>query len=89
MLMTYARGQASRSLLNREYPHHVLVPADAMRGRLQDEVHTFHDNRSVPMKTHTIRQDDEWYVVFCFADLQTAKEFQLLFGGKAVTNKTL
>ena len=83
--MTHARGQASRSLLNREYPHRVLIPADAVRGQLQDEVHTFHDNRAVPVKTHSIRHGDEWYVVFCFADLRIAKEFQLLFGGKLVT----
>ena len=84
-LMTRARGQSSRLLLNHEFPHRILLPAQTVRGRLQDEIHTFHDNRAVPVKTHSIQQDDEWYIVFCFADRQIAKEFQVLFGGKLVT----
>ena len=34
--MTRARGQASRSLLNREFPHRVVVLSDNVRGRALD-----------------------------------------------------
>jgi len=80
--MTHARGQASRSLLNREFPHRVLVPAENVRGHVLNAVHAFHDNRGVPMKTHSLRQDDKWYVVFCFVGRGVAEAFQLSFGGE-------
>jgi hypothetical protein len=34
------------------------------------------------MKTHSLRQDDKWYVVFCFAGRGVAEAFQLSFGGE-------
>jgi hypothetical protein len=80
--MIRARGPASRSLLNREFPHRVLMPAQSVRGRVLDDVHAFHDNRGVPVTTHSLRQDDNWYVVFCFAGRGIAEAFQLLFGGQ-------
>jgi hypothetical protein len=73
--MTRARGQSSRSLLNREYPHQVLVLADSIRGTL-DRVTAFHDQRGIPTKTRSARQDDRWYDLYCFADPQHAAQFQ-------------
>jgi hypothetical protein len=82
--MTRARGQASRSLINREFPHRALVHADNVRGRTLNELHTFHDNRGIPVKHHSLRKDDEWYSVYCFAEEGTAEAFQLLFGGELI-----
>jgi hypothetical protein len=62
--MTRARGQASRSLINRELPHRVLVRAEDTRGRALDAVYAFHDNRGVPVRSHSLRKDDEWYLVY-------------------------
>ncbi len=80
--MTRARGQASRSLLNREFPHRVLVHADHVRGHMLNAVHAFHDNRGVPVGCHSLRKDDEWYAVYCFSGRGIAEAFQLLFGGE-------
>jgi hypothetical protein len=79
--MTRARGQASRSLLNREFPHRVVVLSDSVRGLVLDDVHAFHDNRGLRVTCHSIQQDDQWYSVYCFANRQAAEQFQILFGG--------
>ena len=86
--MTHARGQASRSLLNREFPHRVFVHADNVRGHILNAVHLFHDNRGVPVKCHSLRQDDQWYAVYCFADREMAEAFSLLFGGELIKAPT-
>jgi hypothetical protein len=80
--MTRARGQSSRSLLNREYPHQVLVLSDSIRGKTLDRVIAFHTQRGIPTKTRSARQDDRWYDLYCFADQQHAAQFQAEFGGE-------
>jgi hypothetical protein len=79
--MTRARGQLSRALLNREYPHQVLVRAENVGGKVSD----FHVKLGIPTKTRSIRKDDAWYSLHCFADRQHAKLFQAIFGGDVVT----
>jgi hypothetical protein len=80
--MTRARGQASRSLINREFPHRVVVLADSVGGRVLDDVHAFHDNRGLPVTCHSLRQDDQWFSAYCFAERRAAEQFQVLFGGE-------
>jgi hypothetical protein len=80
--VTRARGQASRSLINRELPHRVLMRAEDVRGRALDAVYAFHDNRGVPVRCHSLRKDDEWYSVYCFTGRGMAEGFNLLFGGQ-------
>ena len=81
--VTRAPGQASRSLINRELPHRVLVRAEDVRGRALDAVYAFHDNRGVTVRCcHSFRKDDEWYSVYCFTGRGMAEGFHLLFGGQ-------
>ena len=82
--MTRARGQSSRTLLNREYPHQVAVLAQKVAGKALDKVIAFHAELGVPVKTHSIRKDDRWYLVYCFADRQHAVTFQAEFGGEII-----
>lgn len=70
------------SLINRELPHRVLVRAEDARGRALDAVYAFHDNRGVPVRSHSLRKDDEWYLVYCFTGRGMAEGFHLLFGGQ-------
>jgi hypothetical protein len=71
--MTRARGQLSRALLNREYPHQVLVRAENVGGKMLDKVSDFHVKLGIPTKTRSIRKDDAWYSLHCFADREHAK----------------
>jgi hypothetical protein len=80
--MTRARGQISRTLLNREYPHQVLVRADNVAGKTLDKVADFHVKLGIGTKSRSIRKDDVWYSLYCFADREHAKLFQVLFGGE-------
>jgi hypothetical protein len=81
-MSTRARGQPSRTLLNREFPHQVLVLADKVHGRALDSVNAFHDVAGVPIKSRSARKDDKWYHLYCFAERRHALSFQLKFGGE-------
>jgi len=83
--MTRARGQPSRTLLDREYPHQVLVIADTVRGKTLDKVTDFHVKLGIPTKSRSVRKDDAWYSLYCFADPNHAKLFRAIFGGEVVT----
>ena len=79
--MTRARGQSSRSKLNRKYPHQVLVLADNIRGPTFNRALAFHKQAHVPIQNYTARKDDRWHLLFCFAERKNALAFQLAFGG--------
>lgn len=83
--MTRARGQSSRTILNREFPNQVLVPADSVRGKAFDRVIAFHDEVGVPITSRSARKNDEWYVLYCFAERRHALSFQLMFGGEMLS----
>jgi hypothetical protein len=82
--MTRARGQPSRILLNREFPHQVLVLSENVVGKMLDEVFAFHTSLGIPTTTRSIRKDDRWYSLYCFADEQHAVSFQMMFGGELI-----
>ena len=82
--MTRARGQPSRTLLNRENPHQVLVLSETVRGKTLDRVINFHSNLGIPSRISSIRKEDAWYTLFRFADPDHAKLFQVMFGGELI-----
>ena len=82
--MTRARGHPSRTLLNRENPHQVLVLAETVRGKTLDRVIAFHSNLGIPSRISSIRKKDAWYTLFRFADPDHAKLFQVMFGGELI-----
>jgi hypothetical protein len=82
--MTRAQDQSSSTLLDRKYPHQVLVLAQKVAGTALDKVIAFHAELGVPPKTRSIRKDDRWYLLYCFADPQHAARFQGEFGGEII-----
>jgi|SRR4029453_8337886 hypothetical protein len=79
---TGARGQPTRTLLIRKFPHQVLILADNVRGRALDSISAFHDDAGVPIKSRSARKDDKWYRLYWFAERRCALSFQLKFGGE-------
>ena len=79
--MTRARGQSSRTSLNREYPHQVLALSMGVGGKMLDNVDAFHTSRSSPIKKRSIRRDDVWWSLYGFAEQADAESFQAVFGG--------
>jgi hypothetical protein len=58
--MTRARGQQSRTSLNRDYPHRELILAETLRGKMLDQIVRFHANLVIPVKSSSIRKNDTW-----------------------------
>lgn len=83
--MTRARGQSSRTLLDREYPHQVLVAADNVRGKALEKVLDFQAKLGIPVKSRTLRKDDVWCKLYYFDDLDHARLFHVMFGGELIT----
>jgi hypothetical protein len=77
------KGGITRRQLNREWPHHVALPAEAVRGLANaDTVRGFAATLSAaPMTYHLIREDRS-YVAFCFSTAEAAKTFAERFGGE-------
>jgi hypothetical protein len=80
--MTRARRQPSRTLLNREFPYQVLVLAESVGGDMLDSVDAFHTERGIPTKKRSVRRDDVWWSLYCFAQRVDASDFRHLFGGQ-------
>src|SRR5262249_26227329 len=80
--MTRARGQSSRTLLDREFPYQVLVQAESVGGDMLDSVVTFHATRGLPTKKRSVRRDDGLWLLYCFAQRAHADAFRHLFGGQ-------
>ena len=80
--MTHARGQPSRTLLDREFPYQVLVLAESVGGEMLDKVDGFHTERGLPTKKRSVRRDDGLWSLYCFAQRVDAVDFRHLFGGQ-------
>jgi hypothetical protein len=48
----------------------------------------FMANVNVAPRNHSVRKDNEWHTVFCFADESHADQFIALFGGERSDPKT-
>lgn len=80
--MSRARGQPPRRLIDRQYPHQVLLPAENVGGKNLDLVIIFHAQIDAPIQSRSIYKEDRWYALYSFSDPQHAKSFQALFGGE-------
>jgi hypothetical protein len=82
--MTRARGQSSRTLLDREYPASGSR-ADNVRGKALEKVLDFHAKLGIPVKSRTLRKDDAWCKLYYFDGLDHARLFHVMFGGELIT----
>jgi hypothetical protein len=83
--MTRCKGEITRRQLDRQWPHHVALPAEAVRDLANAEtVRGFAATLSAaPLTYHMIREDRS-YVAFCFATAEAAQGFAERFGGEVL-----
>jgi hypothetical protein len=83
--MTRARGQSSRTMSDREYPRQVLVLAKSVGGKTLDKVIAFHAKLGIPTTSRSVRKNDTWYTLYCFAYEDDAHAFKTKFGGELLS----
>jgi hypothetical protein len=64
------KGELTRGRLNREFPHHVALPAEKVRGAENSEaIWSFGRSVSMAQLTYDIRRgDNDYVVVYCFKE---------------------
>jgi hypothetical protein len=83
--MTRRKSETTRSLLDRNYPHQVAMPADALRGSANSTAMCgLAKDLGGSLSPYHLSRDGRDLRVFCFATVTAAHEFHERFGGEVL-----
>jgi hypothetical protein len=81
--MGRGKGELSPATLDLHWSHQVALSAETVK-RMYSAIDEAGGTLGMAPRRHSVRHNDEWYVVFCFADPASAAAFQEQFRGRAV-----
>jgi hypothetical protein len=87
--MVRRKGELTRKIVNRDYPHQVILPASLCTGVNLDIHDAFCRDLSRAPRRHSVVINDEWHIVHCFAQEAHANLFRERFGGARFDPKRL
>jgi hypothetical protein len=77
------KGEITEKQILREWPHHVALPAEAVRGaQNSNPMYALAKVLSGAPRPCHMRRDDRDFVVFCFEEPEDAQTFAERFGGE-------
>jgi hypothetical protein len=76
--MVYRKGELSKGMMDRQWPHQVSLPASRRGGDNDVTIRLFCDERQLSLCTRaqSFHRDDTNHIVFCFADRAHAEQFR-------------
>lgn len=80
--MVYRKGELSKGMIDRDWPHQVVLPAARCSGHNYITIRLFCEGLSLCSRGHSFRRDGADMSVFCFAERAHAEQFQERFGGE-------
>lgn len=86
--MVYRKGELSGGTIDREWPHQVALPVEAVIGKNVTIIDRFCRGLSICPRHHTFQRNGKEYVVYCFAAEGDADYFRIYFGGEPMTPET-
>jgi hypothetical protein len=87
--VVYRKGELSKAMIDREWPHQVVLPAYCCGGSNYVTMRLFceAERLSLCVRGHSSRRNDTDFVVFCFAERPDAEQFQTRLGGEFIDPK--
>jgi hypothetical protein len=80
--MTRRKGECGKSRLYCEFPHQVILPADRCTGANGAAMDNFCSNLTLGPEHHSLFYEDQWHLVYCFANAAYADFPREKFGGE-------
>jgi hypothetical protein len=80
----YRKGELSKDIIDREWPHQVALPATRSTGHNYPTIRLFCAGLTLCPRGHSFRRDGIDMNVFCFAEREHAARFHERFGGEII-----
>jgi hypothetical protein len=79
--VAYRKGELSPAAIDRGWPHQVALRSDLVV-RDFHQILAFCEGRSLCPRGHSVNDGQDWYRVYCFAELEDAERFIAKWGGE-------